>query len=69
MVYRVMAFGGHITRIELYASRHGRKVANVWGGHQGIVASKGGTKRGNGASILGRRIAWGQRITDLLREG
>lgn len=69
LLYGEMAFGGHITRIELQADEDGRRVAKVWGGHEGIAVSKGSPPVAKAASALGRRISWGQRVAQLLQDG
>lgn len=66
MLYGVMAFGGHITRIEIQVSEDGRRVAKVWGGYQGIAVSKERSTVGSAASALGRRISWSRRVAHLL---
>ncbi len=56
LLYRKMLFGGHVTRIELQKDANGRRIAKVWGGHEGIVVSKTRHNTGMAASVLGRPI-------------
>ena len=67
MHYGLMAFGGHATRIELQSRPDGR-IAKVWGGHEGVVASRSGSDAPNAASALGRPLTWSRRVLRLLRE-
>ena len=69
MLYGVMAFGDHITRIQLQPCGDGRKVAKVWGDYQGIVVSKEKANVANAASVLGRRISWSHHAAEILRDG
>ena len=66
LVYGEKIFSGFTTRIELQKDVHRRLIAKVWGGHEGIVASKTGSNAGLAASVLGRPIPLGGRASQLL---
>ena len=66
--YGEMLFGGYATRIEMQARTEGFEVAKVWGGHEGIAASRARPARKGTASALGRSLSWSRRMARLLRE-
>ena len=57
MVYGDQLFGGFATRIELDNDARGSAVAKIWGGHEGIAASKLRVDAEASASVVGRIMA------------
>ena len=66
--YGEMLFGGYATRIELQAHADGIEVAKVWGGHEGVVASRSRPDSKATASALGRALSWSRRVARLVRQ-
>ena len=68
LAYGEKVFSSFVTRLELQKDKLLRPVAKVWGGHAGIVASRTGSNSGKAASVLGRPMRLGARVTRLLSE-
>ena len=56
LLYGALEFGGLITRIELQECKGGKRIAKVWGGHQGIAVSKERKNMAKAASAFGRGV-------------
>lgn len=69
MLYGMMVFGGHATRIELRNDADGGRSAMVWGGHDGVVLAKSKPDTRTTASVLGRPLSWSGRVDRLLGRG
>ncbi len=68
MRYGVMAFGGHVTRLELRRDANSGRSAKVWGGHEGVVLAKSRPDTATTASVVGRPLSWSSRVDKLLRQ-
>lgn len=66
LIYGENIFSGFATRIELQKDIRYRPIAKVWGGHEGISASKTSSNIGVATSALGRPIPLGEGISRLL---